>query len=143
MKTNGIAILLLSAALAAGGGRADETDKEQAKLEGTWKIVRVTYDGEVVPKDRIEGATFVFSKDRLKMIAPKGEVEEYTYRLDASKSPKQIDLTRKKETGRCIYKLDKDTLTIALPDKKEKRPASLESKKGSKVSVMVFERKKK
>ena len=49
-----------------------------------------------------------------------GKERKQTFKLDPAKSPKEIDITsldgqEKGKTAACIYKLEKDRLTICIP----------------------------
>lgn len=68
-----------------------------------------------------------------------------TYKIDASKKPKQIDITivenKKKKVVQTIYELDGDTLKIALPfDEVKGRLTSFDSKKAL-ILIMKHDKK--
>jgi uncharacterized protein (TIGR03067 family) len=112
--------LVVSAATAAHG--ADPADDETKKLQGEWRAVEVK--GKKVDKDdaEVKNLRLVIEGNGITLADPTGGGRERkkTFKLDPAKSPKEIDITsldgqEKDQTAACIYKLDKDWLTICMP----------------------------
>ena len=144
-------VLGVAATGLAGGG-----DKDKEKLQGKWVMTGVKFGGKDVdiPKDKGQ-VVITFSGDKVTYQEGDKPAEEGTYKLDTSKKPKQIDVTKKeskdgkgKDEMKGIYSLEGDTLKIgfAFQVKKDKeeppamRPSSFE---GMDVIVMTFTRAKK
>ena len=133
----------------AGTIAADEPKKldDAEQLKGDWKVASLTRGGEAVPADFVTGVKINF--DGKDYVNTAGDmVEEGSYTLDATQSPKTIDFDIKKgpDAGKKqlgIYKLDggKLKLTVAEAGSKE-RPKSFESKEGDGNLEFVFEREK-
>jgi uncharacterized protein (TIGR03067 family) len=139
-----VVLLCVISALAADDPQ--KTDDAEA-LKGNWKTISVTERGQAVPaeiaqkiKFQFDGKSYVNKLDDM--------VEEGGYTIDASKTPKTIDLDiktgddkGKKQIG--IYKLDgpKLTIVVAMAGSKE-RPTSFKSEAGSEVIEFVLEREK-
>ena len=74
--------------------------------------------------------------------------EMFTFLLDPTKKPKEIDLTpkvgpQKGRTDRGIYLLDGDSLKICIQsNKNEARPRDFSSRVGSQISLTVLQRTK-
>jgi uncharacterized protein (TIGR03067 family) len=138
--------VLAAATLAGGAAGAEDVANDRDRLQGEWQIVAITDAGEPVPREKLKGLKFVFEGDTLTMAsAEKGaELEKFGFTLDPSSKPKGIDLTEKGTAIPAIYELEGDTLRLCLPARTAtERPAAFESKKGSKVSLIVLQRVKK
>jgi uncharacterized protein (TIGR03067 family) len=79
--------------------------------------------------------------------AGKSSEDTYTYKLDTSKKPAEIDLTItngvfKGKTYPGIYQLDGGTLKLCRNQPGQKRPTEFASKKGSDTMFLVLKRVK-
>src|SRR5262245_7228042 len=100
----------------------DNTDQEL--MVGNWYVMN---DNSMHHK----GEFWVITKDSILMNAKAGGAiaHQYLHRLDASKTPKQIDITVRKVNGpaigviKGIYALDGDELRLWLADMDKDRPA--------------------
>lgn len=80
---------------------ADDKDKtDQEKIQGTWKIVAaVCNQGEEKDMQRVIGTIVTFKGDKVIRGKPgDSDHDEGTFKLDATKSPKYIDLHAKEGT---------------------------------------------
>lgn len=112
--------LILSLSLAVLPAGADGPQDEATKLQGTWAVVSA--DGIDVPKDAVKRLKVVIRRETFRLMVPgrEGEQEKLrekekaTFKLDPSKKPKAIDLTKdpKGSITRGVYELDGDTLTL-------------------------------
>jgi uncharacterized protein (TIGR03067 family) len=124
--------------------------KDLKALEGVWKAVKAVTDGnEETPKMGDQDVVLEF-KGR-KLLVNEKEIMEIAA-IDPATDPKCIDLKaladmggiRKDTVYEAIYKLEKDTLTLALHvEGGSNRPSKFESAAGSKVVVVTLERQKK
>ena len=109
-----------------------ETDRE--RMIGSWTVTNA--DG------KRRGEPWVITKDRIQMHASRGGYSPgYLYALDASKTPRQIDLSLTPNGGtviKGIYALDGDELRmcLALGVGKE-RPTEFAAKPGSAEFVVL------
>jgi uncharacterized protein (TIGR03067 family) len=118
-------LLLLSVGL--GGASADIRGEgylldsntiEQDPLEGTWVLAKATWCGRVQPftEDEKKNIHLFFSAGKFKEQSG-ADIDEGTYRLESSTSPKHLDL--KYTTGnvlairRCIFEVEGDDIRIA------------------------------
>ena len=135
------------AAAALADDAADRKDKE--KLQGTWMAV----SGEKEGKDDPEATkhALVFEGDKFSIKRGDKVIVQGTFKVDASKSPKtmDIDITEgaenvKNKTAQAIYALDGDDLTwcVAEPGSGE-RPEKLATKEGVKHLLVKLKRQKK
>ena len=114
---------ILVGAFAAGddGGRPTDAETRRAHemLAGSWQILSINDKGEVLGPRLVESR---FAQDGILTIADRrmtianpvtGENRTATYRIDASKSPRRIDLiTRDDRWLRGIYRFEDDNLTL-------------------------------
>jgi uncharacterized protein (TIGR03067 family) len=123
--------------------------KELKALEGKWKPTKLTIDGNDVPAPDGDEGQIEF-KGRKFLLGGKDFFDIVS--VDPSTDPKLIDFKGLADMGdiskdtvyEAIYKLEKDTLTIALYfGAGQKRPTKFESEKDAKVALVTLEREKK
>jgi uncharacterized protein (TIGR03067 family) len=137
-----IAVVL---ALGAADAPKDEAKTAAKEIIGSWKGVSVETLGlksDLITDWEIKDTEIIFTfRGR-----PTGT---YTYRLDAKKSPREIDLTPKDggQTRRGIWKVEKDKLTMCIVRSdvtnagKRKRPRTFSSRARNDVEVLTLKRK--
>lgn len=149
------AVFLVVVLIASGVAADDEKNKavkeELDKLRGQWKLVSHEFEGKEVTRvfDEfvvIDGDNWTFDVPR---VSPRGK-REMTGSLDPTQNPKVLDLVSKPKsakaralTDKCIYKLDRDTLTICSAqsnkwDDTKKRPKEFKTTEGG--SIWVYQR---
>jgi uncharacterized protein (TIGR03067 family) len=135
-----------SAATAWDRGEPTETGETTTAgdgLRGTWSLVGVELMGRKIDLPKMQ-MTITFDKGKAVMNDGTRR-EESTYKIDDSKTPKEIDIHGPKNQGnqtmKAIYKFESDTLKIAfsangpgLP-----RPTAFD---GKDAGVMVLKRTK-
>jgi RNA polymerase sigma factor (sigma-70 family) len=121
----------------------DEAPKDEEKVLGTWAVVSYEEGGQKAPEEAIKEARVIFAADG-KMTAKLGAKEqEFTYKLDPAKKPKEFSGTNDKgQAVLGIYKLDRDALTICC-NRGGDRPTEFASKEGTTVVLEVLKREKK
>jgi len=150
-----LALVLATCSLLASDAVCAEGDA----LQGAWVIESFEAMGKKM--DNLKGGVFTFADGKVTMKMDEQETPG-TYKIDAGKSPKQINLTSKGPGGKdataeAIFKIDGDTLTICMglgTSKTEKRadgtgservitqdprPTAFDSKQGA---LIVYKRKK-
>jgi RNA polymerase sigma-70 factor (ECF subfamily) len=147
MKPGGLAGLALVAF--ASLALADDDD-EAKRMEGTWKFVSLTADGEATPQDFLQKARWTIRGKEILIPGP-AEDGKASFTLDPTRSPKALDMTAmngpfKGKTILCIYKLEGDRLTICLGGGKADEPGSRPRPEafdgGAGRSLLVLERGK-
>jgi uncharacterized protein (TIGR03067 family) len=82
-----------------------------------------------------------FEGDRISWIMADGQVSTGTFRLDANKTPKELDVHLDDERGmRGLYRLEGDTLTTCLGHPGGPRPADFVTDRAGKVFLLVLRR---
>jgi len=119
-----IIVIALFATTCAASRADDPAAEEVKKWQGEWRVVEVEFRGKSLKKDDAEAKAmrFVVKDNGLTFSNTEkpGRERKQTFKLDPSKTPKQLDLTsldgqEKDTTAACIYKLDRDKLTICMP----------------------------
>jgi uncharacterized protein (TIGR03067 family) len=113
------------AALASLAIADDAADKEAKRLEGTWKFLSLSVDGDEAPQEFIQKGRWSIRGKEITIPGPGGG--KLSYKVDPSRSPKAIDMTGSDGPGRGktlkgIYKIEEGRLTICLPGGKKESP---------------------
>jgi uncharacterized protein (TIGR03067 family) len=120
-----------------------EKDKDETAIEGTWIVVSAVISGDDNRFFRgntltLKGGRFTYNKG--------GEEEQAPYKIDASATPKRLDIKPgvKDEITPAIYKLDGDKLTLCIAGLiGGKRPTEFKSTSGSGDLLLELRREKK
>ncbi|HZZ80336.1 MAG TPA: TIGR03067 domain-containing protein [Gemmataceae bacterium] len=129
----------------AGDDITQAIKKDRSALQGTWKVTESVSKGEKAPP---EDLALIFRGDAILIREDGKTAENFSFLLNPSKTPKEIDLTlkvgpQKGRIDRAIYKLDGDTLRICIQtDKDGPRPAGFASPKNSSIWLVVLQRTK-
>ena len=125
----------------------EEADKgDKAQLQGTWQVVSLQLGGEKAPEEVAQALKYTFEGDKLAVRpAEPGSNSEFTYQLDLTKTPKNIDMrvTKGRDKGKTllgIYLLRGDDLNICFAEKF--RPTEFVSKAKSDTALVVLKRQK-
>jgi RNA polymerase sigma-70 factor (ECF subfamily) len=137
-------MILVVGLLLAADERDDAVRKEREKLQGDWLPTSQESKGDGQEKGKLKKHTWVFEGDKL-TIKEEAKSREHTFKIDPTMNPKTIDISDKRgdAVGLGIYKLDGDTLTIALDKPNSNRPTEFRTKKDSSHVVIVLRREKK
>jgi uncharacterized protein (TIGR03067 family) len=138
--------LLLSPLAAHAFQTAEErVQREEEKLAGTWRVVSVEAGGQAVPQQHFRGLKMTFKAGKFTAGKGQGDKQEGTYKLDPTKSPKWIDVSRKDgpKEGRNqlgIYSLVGNTLKICTFGSAKQRPDSLVTRDRPACTLMTLRR---
>jgi uncharacterized protein (TIGR03067 family) len=153
MKRIGVALSLFGLALIVGCSKPVETkklDPNQADLDafqGTWVLESGIGNGKPFKSEYIGKVTLTVSGDRYTIVGGKGigTSGAGTIKIDATKSPKEVDstATEGQDAGQVylgIYEIrgDKQRACFAAPG--EPRPTEFASEPGSKMLLQVWKR---
>jgi uncharacterized protein (TIGR03067 family) len=133
-------LLLVSAAIAA------DADAELKAMEGRWMIDAATLGGRDHLQD-FTGMTLTIKGTEFTIDFAENS-DKGTFAIDASKSPKWIDIrTTAKgpffgKTMQGIYKVDKEKLVLCCEVDGKTRPAKFEAPEKSRNVLLTFRREK-
>jgi uncharacterized protein (TIGR03067 family) len=106
--------------VAAMAARADDEPEppaaDVAKFAGEWELSEIKLGGNAIPLP--QGAlkvTFTFKKDGTFTTSGQGQQKAGKWKLNAKKTPKELDFSDGQTKAAMIYKLDKDVLTVGAP----------------------------
>src|SRR4051794_12488677 len=107
------AAALLSTCMAFQAQAGGKADKDQ--LQGTWDLVSVSIQGKDLPAPpgKEKTLSLIFKGDKVTK-SEGGKDEAADFKLDASKTPKEIDIVTSKETMKALYEVKGDTLKLAF-----------------------------
>ena len=114
-------------------------------LEGVWMASSMEMGGQKLPDEQTKNIQLTFTADKATLNDGRGD-KPASYKLDATKKPATIDITRLDDSGKGttlkgIYEIKGDTLKIAMLDGEGERPTTFESKPGTMIILIVFKKK--
>jgi uncharacterized protein (TIGR03067 family) len=125
----------------------DPSRKDHDRMQGEWAAERFVSNGTALENDDAQAYFRTIKGDTYTVFRFRKKVGSGTFKLDATKTPKHIDLVPanmpKGTVIQGIYKLDNDTLTLCYAAPGKKRPAAFESKEGSGDTLTVWKKEKK
>lgn len=127
-------IVVLVLAVCLGQGQDD-----LAKLQGTWKRAEAAVDGKKLPPAELQTTMLVIQRDKYTLNIG-GQMRTGTIKLDASKTPRQLDLSsdagpNKGKILPGIYELDGDVFKYAISSPGQARPTDFTAKPGQSVFI--------
>jgi RNA polymerase sigma factor (sigma-70 family) len=122
----------------------EKDQKDEEKILGVWAVESAEEGGQKAPEGAFKLAKLAFAAEgKIKVTQPDGTEVDGTYKLDATKKPKEFSHTNPQGvTVSGIYKLEDDTLTICS-NRFGDTPTEFVSKEGSSVRLQVMKREKK
>jgi uncharacterized protein (TIGR03067 family) len=136
--------LVIVALTAADSAKHDTTNRNAENLKGTWMWVSAIADGKPKTDDDLKAGrvAMVFDGASADVTVGGNTTQRSTYRIDPTKTPKEIDLTIKDygETCQGIYVLDGDYLRLCYTQPGMDRPTEFVAKRGN--ALIVLKRKK-
>ena len=129
--------LLTAGFLLGAAGAQDDAKGDHEKIQGTWKVVSAEDSGRKAPDEAVKNIKWVITKDKITYKFG-DKTTELSYKLDATKKPKWIDLTEGDRTTLGIYELEGDNLKICFPEGgKRERSTAFESKPDSVNDILI------
>ena len=128
----------------------DATAQDQRKLQGTWQFLEEVH-GDAEPAEEGKLCQLIFDGDKFTVTKEGKAILSGTFKIDASKSPRQIDLEvlkdeeeqRNGQKSLGIYELKGDKLRLCASEPgRDQRPEKF-STKGTDDVIVTLERAKK
>lgn len=149
MKLFALSLIGLLPLIAVAGGGDDATEKDLKALEGTWAITHYEVEGEVEDPGQFKGVLLVI-KDKTYVFTRDGQptTAKGTLDITPTKKPKGVDYTYtdgpdKGKSCLGIYEIKGDTFKDCFaPNPGDTRPTTFETKPGSGLKLVVYERVK-
>src|SRR5215510_4706982 len=93
MKARFLTIAALGLLLGAASPQDPASKKDLEGMQGAWKLVSAMQDGKALPEDKVKQTIIVIKDDtfRFPELAEFATAKEGTFKLDATKRPKQMD----------------------------------------------------
>ncbi len=113
-------------------------DDELTKLSGKWTVESFEFNGQ--PVAEMIAAVREFKGDQYTLTPKSGQTFSGTLKIDATQTPKQIDLMLGDRTLRGIYEIDGTSLKLAYALEGDARPTAFESKADSGVVLVVHKK---
>jgi uncharacterized protein (TIGR03067 family) len=137
-------LVLVAAVLVA----ADDPKKDIQNMQGTWTIESIEKDGKEIDKAELKNRKVIIQSNKYTVKEGDKVIDQGTYKLDASKSPKQIDIspTAGQYTGKTllgIYQLEDDDRAICFSTPGLARPTVFTTKPDSGQVFIMYKRAKK
>jgi uncharacterized protein (TIGR03067 family) len=129
----------------------DVGDQDRKALQGTWQVVEQTHGDDAVD-EQAKGVQFIFDHNKIVVKKDEKAILEGTFRIDAAKSPPQIDAKilkdeeepqRVGETAVGIYQISGDRLKWCSSEPGQDTRPSEFATKGTNFVLIVLERSKK
>jgi uncharacterized protein (TIGR03067 family) len=147
MRPHTLPILLTLFAIAADSPTNQAAQKEMKKLEGAWSMVSLEVNANLTSEEDAKNFKLEVAGDKWN-VSINDHTIEATYRVDPTKSPKEIDLTYlegpiKGQPIAGIYLLEGDTLKMCRCQEPNKdRPTEFATLAGSGLLLVVWKRVK-
>lgn len=151
MKQHALCCLLglgIVAMAMAEDARNDATKKDRMLLEGTWQAVSLEVNGEKSDPADARKISVINGADGIWSLRSEGqEVARGTNSLDATKSPKTVDLIpldgeKKGELYLGIYEISEKTRRLCFAPPLMARPTEFATQTGNQWIFVTFERVK-
>jgi uncharacterized protein (TIGR03067 family) len=137
-----IVVVVIALAALGAANQKEDAKEDKDKIQGKWAPTLVQRMGQKQSEEELKDRQVTFTADKL--MVKRGETTtEMAYKLDATKKPKEIDVTLPNgSTGRGIYELSGDKLKILHGEEGGERPKSFDAAEFAKYNYGEFKRVK-
>ncbi|MFN0021329.1 MAG: TIGR03067 domain-containing protein [Pirellulaceae bacterium] len=120
----------------------DESEKDLKTMAGDWTPVLMQLNGKKQPEELLKSIKLTIKGDKYNTVVGK-EKDEGTLKLDATKVPREMDITtsvgeNKGKAIPCIYEITGDELRVCYGLKVTERPTDFKADEIAKGVVMLI-----
>jgi uncharacterized protein (TIGR03067 family) len=125
---------------------AGDAANELKKLEGIWEISGGEANGAAMPSEEVAGATVTIAGNRYSVV--KNDFNDHgTFSIDASRTPKQMDVRPETGTGAgqkllAIYEVGPEGMRVCYATDGGERPKAFTTDVDSGRVIFTYKRKK-
>ena len=115
------------------------------RMQGTWSLVSAMEDGKSLPEDHVKQTTILVEGNTFRFpgLAEDATSKDGTFKLDATKNPKEIDSTsEEREVSLGIYEVESDKYKVCFAPPGKPRPTNFTSAPGSGQILQFWDRQK-
>jgi len=128
MKLNRLLLALAVIVLGLATAPSQDAKRDDERLRGTWEVISLVEGGKEMPDQKGQTTITFLGKGKLR-VKVKDQTSEGTYKLDPSRSPKWVEMSKDGDTFLGIYELKGDTLRLCFATGAGKeRPTRFESR---------------
>jgi uncharacterized protein (TIGR03067 family) len=147
MRVRTLAVLVVGLLIAADDAKSDNK-KDMEKMQGEWTMASGERNGQAIPDEFVQSLKRTIKGNQYTVKREDEVINGGTYTIDATKSPKTIDLkvTEGQAAGQemhGIYELDGDTIKICYANPGKPRPTEFNAKEGTEQTLATWKRAKK
>jgi uncharacterized protein (TIGR03067 family) len=124
---------------------AEQLRHEEKKLAGLWNVIGAEADGKKMSGQQVPHLKLTFKDGRFSVQMDQEKPQEGTYKIDPSKRPKTIDISRtsgpnngKQQLG--IYELMGNSLKICACETGNDRPTTFDTTDKPGYTVLILRR---
>jgi uncharacterized protein (TIGR03067 family) len=142
----GMLLLAVTAIASAADAREEAIKKDRKQIEGTWRMVSLTVNGNKSAEGDVKKLTVVNGSDGTWSLRSEGnEISKGTSTFNPTQSPKTIDFTPTEGGGKDslflgIYELGENTRKLCFAPMGKNRPAEFSSTADNQHVLVEFKR---
>jgi uncharacterized protein (TIGR03067 family) len=147
MRVKTLAVFVVGLLIAADDAKSDNK-KDMEKMQGEWTMASGERNGQAIPDEFLQSLKRTIKGDQYTVKQGDDVINGGSYTIDATKSPKTIDLkvTEGQAAGQTmhgIYELQGDTMKICYASPGKPRPTEFTAKEGSEQILATWKHAKK
>jgi uncharacterized protein (TIGR03067 family) len=147
MRVKMLALVVVGLLVAADEPKGD-SKRDLEEMQGEWSMVSGERDGQAIPDEIAHSLKRIVKGDHFTAKRNDETFGAGTFKIDATKSPKTMDLTLSegRQAGHAIpaiYELHGDTMRICYGSPDKPRPTEFNAKAGSGQTCSTYKRAKK